>query len=284
MFLNTCPFCEHGNPTDSKFCNACGGALHLLPCPRCGAVNDVTAAACYQCHGHLPGRGTDALDSAEPIADVSKPPPRPHSRIIVGAAVLATIAILAYYSYGQRWLAGTSQLPVANSGANGRGSPAEAGIVVRDAAARVTATVKVDDNTGAVRPATAARETPLPGATPAAANRPRVDREPSKSRESKAVATPIARAKANDVGSAGERGRLRPEACTEAVAALGLCTFKPAERKEAEKAATNKAEIARPQSAAVGKAGGQDLRQGETCTTAVAALGLCTPKLTREGK
>ena len=160
MFPNSCPFCEQVNPADSKFCNACGGALHLVPCPRCGAVNDVTATTCYQCHGQLPGRGTDALDPALPAAEVSRPLPRRRSRVIVGTAVLAAIAVLGYYSYRQLSLVDAPQPPAASSEASGRGGSAGAGVIGRDAAAGDTTPAKADDIAGprALRPRT---ETPL---------------------------------------------------------------------------------------------------------------------------
>ncbi|HKA58653.1 MAG TPA: zinc ribbon domain-containing protein, partial [Gemmatimonadales bacterium] len=50
-----CPFCEHVNTATARFCNACGAPMHLVPCARCGAVNDPKAAAtCYQCDAALP--------------------------------------------------------------------------------------------------------------------------------------------------------------------------------------------------------------------------------------
>ncbi len=48
-----CPFCEHINPAGSKFCNACGTPMHLVPCARCGAVNDPLATSCHQCAAAL---------------------------------------------------------------------------------------------------------------------------------------------------------------------------------------------------------------------------------------
>ena len=63
MSSTQCPFCEHGNPADAKYCSECGGALHLAPCPHCGAVSLVTATVCYQCRRPLQGRKTgDAVD------------------------------------------------------------------------------------------------------------------------------------------------------------------------------------------------------------------------------
>ena len=51
-----CSFCQHTNPPESKFCNGCGAPLYLVPCPHCGAVNEVTASTCHQCAGRLQGR------------------------------------------------------------------------------------------------------------------------------------------------------------------------------------------------------------------------------------
>ena len=64
-----CSFCQHSNPPGSKFCNVCGAPLYLGPCPHCGAVNEVTASACHQCAGRLPGRAEGA---APPSSRVRK--------------------------------------------------------------------------------------------------------------------------------------------------------------------------------------------------------------------
>jgi hypothetical protein len=60
MSLIRCPFCEQGDAADAKFCSECGGALHLVPCPSCGAINQVTSSACYQCRRPLQGGGAAA--------------------------------------------------------------------------------------------------------------------------------------------------------------------------------------------------------------------------------
>ncbi|MCV2356057.1 zinc ribbon domain-containing protein [Paucibacter sp. B2R-40] len=49
-----CPYCDHVSPAGSKFCNDCGAALHLRPCPHCGSVNDITQSThCSRCNGDL---------------------------------------------------------------------------------------------------------------------------------------------------------------------------------------------------------------------------------------
>jgi len=58
---NTCRFCAHENAADSKYCSECGEPLRLVPCPRCGAVNDVRKNSCYQCHHQLSECTTDDI-------------------------------------------------------------------------------------------------------------------------------------------------------------------------------------------------------------------------------
>lgn len=71
MSPSQCPYCERGNPPDSKFCNACGAPLYLLPCRNCGAVNEAGATTCHQCKAALSeGKtGEDAISSDALDAD-----------------------------------------------------------------------------------------------------------------------------------------------------------------------------------------------------------------------
>jgi len=58
---NTCRFCAHENAADSKYCSECGEPLRLIPCPRCGAENDVRMNVCYQCQQQLSECTTDNI-------------------------------------------------------------------------------------------------------------------------------------------------------------------------------------------------------------------------------
>jgi len=278
MSLNQCPFCEFANPAGSKFCSECGGALHLVPCPRCGAVSEIAATVCYQCRGPLPGCTSDALAPSSPAAEVSSSLPRRPPRMIVGTAVIAVITVLGYYSYRQRSLVEAPRAPAASSEADGRGAPAGAGVIGPDAASGGTIPARADDGAGLTSPATSPSETPPPKALAdparAAANQPPPGRQPVEAPAAKAAAVAIARPQAINAGKEGERAPSRQEACTEAGAALGLCVARSVQKKETTAV---EAAIKRPEATGAGNAGGQE----PPCTEAVAAVGLCTPKPTQ---
>jgi Double zinc ribbon len=61
MLRTECTFCDHANPPQSKYCNACGAPLHLTLCPNCDALNDKTATTCYKCETVLPSSQVEAL-------------------------------------------------------------------------------------------------------------------------------------------------------------------------------------------------------------------------------
>src|SRR5262245_4477940 len=50
----TCPQCKHENPTDAKFCNACGTKLDAS-CPQCGRTNPPGSRFCNECGTSLVG-------------------------------------------------------------------------------------------------------------------------------------------------------------------------------------------------------------------------------------
>jgi len=228
------------HPVDLKI-----SAMSLTRCPYCKHGNPADARVCSACGGelHLPRHLAPCphCGAVGPVkatvcywcrGELPGRRLRRPSRAIVATAVLAAIAVLGYYIYVQGSLVDAPLAPEASSEASGREAPAGAGLIGRDAAA--------GDNQSAGADARLA--TPPSGTT------------------AKPAAT-ITRPQAIRGGQAGvQREQSRPEACTEAAAALGLCTTKPALIKEAGDA---RKEPPRPQ----------------TCTEATAALGLCTPTI-----
>jgi hypothetical protein len=163
--------------------------------------------------------------------------------------VVAAIGALGYYGYRRASLVGAPQPGAASSEAGGRGAPAGAGIIARDAAADAK-------SAGADHTSSA----PLAATARAAANPPRAGRQPVESQKGKAAAAAaITRSQTINVGRPGEPGPARQEACTEALAALGLCATKPEP----------------------GKAGGREPSRAAACTAEQAALGLCAPTTTQ---
>lgn len=69
MLRTECTFCDHANPPQSKFCNACGAPLHLTLCSNCDALNDKTASTCYKCDTALPSSRIEALALAAAAQD-----------------------------------------------------------------------------------------------------------------------------------------------------------------------------------------------------------------------
>ena len=225
MSPNTCPFCEQVNPPDAKFCNACGGALHLAPCPRCGAVSDVTATACYQCKTPLRGR-KEKGEPAPPAAETRQAHSRPRPAALVAAVALSAVVMLGYYGYRQSSSVHAPQPEAARSAGPAIAAPQE--------------------------PEEASQPAIHVAATPEETE-PRVD-APEESRRPNAAAGLIARPGAAGAGKAPGQAPQRKEVCTQAVEALGLCTMTPEERKLAESVAALKAASARPGTAGPPKA------------------------------
>ncbi len=266
-----CPFCEQPCPADAKFCSACGGALHLVPCARCGAVNDVTAAACYQCNAPIAGRDAGdagdagAADAAAPPAPAPKPS-SPRRAVAAGTAVVVALVALGYFGYRQDSPVDARQPPPASSAA---GAGPAAGTAAGDGAQAASA-------------AAAPPEAPLAE---------RVDPQPEEASRTNAAAGLIARPRAAGAAKAPGQVPPRKEVCTPAVEALGLCTMTPEEQRRAEAVAASKATIpqpqaasARPETASPPEAEPQEAPRAQACTEAVAALGLCKPATTQRGE
>lgn len=211
--LGDCPFCAHRSPPGSRFCNQCGAALHLRPCPHCGALNDVTRVqSCSRCSAVLGDATPDA-----PPAETGLPPP-PESPAEAGpaaalpvasarrwlpAAALALLAALAALAHLSQQRAPAAQqttrsqavsLPAAEVKAS---APAEAAT-----AAPPGAPVEAEAQAQAVAPAAARANARPPRPAPTAGTRPAP-------------------------APAGLPTALPPAPpappCTEAVIALGLC-------------------------------------------------------------
>jgi hypothetical protein len=236
--LDRCPFCEHDNPSDSKFCNACGAPVNLVPCPKCGAVNDVKASSCYECRSLMAGGVAKAPDTAPTIASGAESLPRRNRRTAGVALVAMAVVLLGYLGYRQ-WSV-VEPPPAVKSEPSGRAAASRTGVITRDASPIVNTPAKVAEPPTPVPPTTVPAETPPIDTAETTASRPR----------------------------AGKSARQEPrrEACTEALAALGLCTIRGM-------AASGALALPSEGAGTTGKAPPLP----EACTEAIAALGLCTP-------
>jgi hypothetical protein len=250
MALTKCEYCEHGNPHDSKYCNACGATLTLAPCPHCGAVIEVTATACYQCRRSKEESSEYAL---VPEADRARSRAEMDLKNDLRMDKLESALVLKKVSEKSTLPAlkdlTTKVTSFKTDFAATRHSLAISGTVVVAIVAFIgyyayghyslvspppssAANREAKGRSGAVPPAS----TPGPAAT---------------------ASVPVTATPASAVSP-----------CTERVAALGLCTPGAVRKNEAEAAAAVPAAVARPQTS----------NGGAPCTVAVAALGLCTPQ------
>jgi ribosomal protein L40E len=261
MPLTNCGYCEHGNPPDSKYCNACGATLTLAPCPRCGAVLEITATTCYQCHGSKQESSKDALI---PEAD------RAHSRAELALKNDLRIdkleSALVLKKVNEK-----SELPSLNEKRKFLDlkdlTKLAKLISFKTAFAARRLSLAAIVGTGAIAIVAfigyyAYRHYPLdsPPSSSAADIEVKV-----RSGAAQPSAIPGSAATASVPVTATPTSTVSP--CTERVAALGLCTPGPVPKNEAEAVAPVPAAAARPQAS----------NGGEPCTVAVAALGLCTP-------
>lgn len=238
MDTRPCSFCSHKNPEDAKFCNACGASMHLQLCQHCGAIDNVSAVACYKCGRSFSSRGadddarteaergTDARSTAAPaspgVAGLEKatttprpadpaPVRRPEQRKGSAArallfVVIAAAAVFLYRAY----------LPSEEGGA------ADA---VQARAPDRSSPGTIDATLGAVPPSSAilaAEVVPVrtPPAAPAVAQPPAADVPPLPQDEGQPAAVPEP---SNAGGAAGSEVPPGSYPCTPGVAALGLC-------------------------------------------------------------
>ncbi len=234
--LNQCPYCDHVSPANSKFCNECGAALHLKPCQHCGAVNDVTlTSVCARCNGALnDGTAVALVEAAQPERLTETPMtavdslPWQEARPALAASTSPPLRLLliAALALGGLGLYAFQHKPAPPSPSAASPAPAPAALEAKaelTAPAIAAAPSAVPDRivepaepeTGAavvtaVATAAVAAEPPALG-RPAAASRPAA-RPPRMSPDQRSNVEPPP----PNIGP-----------CTDAVAALGLCTPAP---------------------------------------------------------
>lgn len=227
MSLRKCPYCEHPNSTDAKFCVACGAIMHLAPCPHCGAVNDISSPKCYRCHGDLPGEqalvieGEAAVAAATPAtgatpAGGAAEAPSGRPSLMVVSVIALTFASAAYFAYRQR---SAIAPPVATPApaAEVRESPAAKGAITKAAPAPASPpTASPAPAAVAPAPATVAAEP-----APARERASRARRQSTEAATTAVTAAPPVAAPAPTPPASAPAANRGP--CTEAVAALGLC-------------------------------------------------------------
>ncbi len=252
--ITQCPYCDHVSPPGSKFCGECGAALHLMPCPHCGAVNDVTVAtACYRCHKELHDKSSAAPVTsmvATPVADdapaenmpyvIVEPPARQRPPVLVFAIVLLAFAAASYYAYRQR-----------NALDNREAAPPTTSTAPAAVPVDVGTTAGTNAGTGTIIKSAAE---PAPKPAPVEAKTSRPDAEPARE--------PVAATRSGAVRSTVAREAIEPPAAMPPAPTPASTTDITRARIEASKGLEKQAPYAGP------------------CTDAVAALGLCTPEPT----
>ena len=261
--MTLCQYCEHVNQADARFCVGCGAQMHLVPCPACGAVNDKTAKACYQCHGELresteillqrvPLAAGEAVGDAASALPNPSPPSRQRQPLLVVIIIFAAFTSAAYFAYRQRGDAsrkgaatdvGKISVPVKSpeptppnfsAGAINKAAatttPANALPVPMPAPVTAAANAPTDQVAPVLAPADSKSDPPRdasakPGEQAIAISRPRTG--------SRAAPATPANPPAVSV-SPDRRIEKKPPpitACSEGIAALGLCTPAPTKGK-----------------------------------------------------
>ena len=269
--ITQCPYCDHVSLPGSKFCGECGAALHLLPCPQCGAVNDITVnTACYRCHGELRKGASAALStlpvptpavpetkSVSPKPDaiielIAEPPARSRPHALVVGVVLVAFAAATYFAYRQRSMLEVREPvrveapPPARAASNAdkifdgkTDTNAFSGTIVKTPAERPPAERPPAATPSVATAAPAQKNNSAKGAAAVPveliATKPGVEtgRESAAPSKTPPATTRSISARAGPQGETASGLEKRAPAigpCTEAVAALGLCTPDPSKR------------------------------------------------------
>lgn len=225
MLATQCSFCQHENVPGSRFCMKCGSPMHLKVCPnpKCGKVSDVTAEVCESCGQAFPkialaparAEATVASKDQDTAPTVVAPPKSriPAWPLVMMAIVAGGLPLL--------W-ANRAQLPTPKTWQLEPDAPKTKGIPPAAVTTAQKPPAAAADVAPPVMPA------PIPAAAPSGS-------DPGKASNAGATESPDspkpASAKPAKKTSKKERKKAEPpRPCTEAVAALGLCDPKQAER------------------------------------------------------
>ena len=273
--ITQCPYCDHVSLPGSKFCGECGAALHLMPCPQCGAVNDITVnTACYRCHSELREGAAAALntlaaptppgtqiESGSPPQEVvghvvgtvvgevvgeviAEPPARQRPHALVVGIVLVAFAAASYFAYRQR-----SVLEVRE--------PALVEAPPASAATKFDRNADLKTDTNAII-GTIGTVVKTPGEGPPIVSSPAATTPPAqKSSPANGAAAVPAELIATKPNAESRRESAAPSTTPPAISRSN--TAKPSPRPELANGLEKRAPAIGP------------------CTEAVAALGLCTP-------
>lgn len=225
MLATHCTFCQHENSAGARFCAECGSPLHLKVCanPQCGKVSEVSATVCETCGQPFPpidlvAAGTaDAPAGSDVAAAPPTPPPAPTTADKPRTALWPLIAVAVAAGALPLLWANRAYIPAPKSGPFGNpeiAQPASPPTAVPPAPAAVAPPPVADPP--------AATPTTLPATPPATASASELD--PA----SPAPATKTADKSASTPERPATKKPAAPRACTEALAALGLCPAKQA--------------------------------------------------------
>lgn len=227
MLATQCSFCKHENTPGARFCAECGSPMHLKVCanPACGKVSDVSAAVCETCGVPFPqiklfdphnadmAATASATLSYVEITEFEKP--RTSVWPLVAVAVVAGSLPLLW--------ANREHLPAPKSGPFSKPeitNPVAVPTLPAPALPVPAPAVATPIPLAPVPPATTAPPAPSPAPSageldPAGAASTAAAPATAKPAQSRQTAKKIARAPVKKAEPA--------PACTEAVAALGLC-------------------------------------------------------------
>lgn len=249
MFAVQCSFCQHENVPGARFCAECGSPLHLRVCPnaQCGKVSDVNAVRCEFCGtpfprialaepGALDAPSAAAPDLQAPAGDDADPDaaqkPAASPWPLIAVAIVAGGLPLLWFNRAalptpktwqttpevERLIAPPVLPPPAAVPAAAPAAPAAA--AAQPPAAQGTESLTLPPISAPIQPAAADKAEP---AETDAGGQP-------KTLEAKTVPQekPKAKRETGDRKSKSAEPADATRPCTEAAAALGLCTAKQA--------------------------------------------------------